>query len=51
MMARPMEYLSKEEMDEFIDEAVARLNTIYQMLWPTPPALDGKASALELAES
>ena len=51
MMARPKNYLSKEEMDDFVDDAVEKIFRIYQMLWPTPPALDGKVSALELTES
>jgi hypothetical protein len=48
MMARPMIYLSKAEMDRFVVDATERIYDIYQMLWPTPPALDGKSSALEL---
>jgi hypothetical protein len=51
MMARPMIYLSKAEMDRFVASATERIYAIYQMLWPTPPALDGKLSALELAAS
>jgi hypothetical protein len=51
MMARPMIYLSKDEMDFFVSNATERIYDIYQMLWPTPPALNGKFSALELAES
>jgi hypothetical protein len=48
MMARPMTYLSKEAMDRFVEDASARLFRIYQVLWPNPPVLDGKFSALEL---
>ena len=51
MMARPMIYLPKAEMDRFVSNATNHIYNIYQMLWPTPPALDGKNSALELAES
>jgi hypothetical protein len=51
MMARPMIYLSKDEMDRFVSNATERIYDIYQMLWPIPPTLDGKFSALELAES
>jgi hypothetical protein len=51
MMTRPKEYLSKAEMDTFVDEASERIHAIYQILWPTPPSLKGKASALELADS
>ena len=51
MMSRPMIYLSKEEMDRFVADATTRIFRIYQILWPTPPVLDGKSSALELAES
>jgi hypothetical protein len=48
MVTRPKKYLSKEDMDTFVDESTAKLYVIYQILWPTPPALDGKFSALEL---
>jgi hypothetical protein len=48
MMARPMIYLSKEAMDQFVEDASERLFRIYQVLWPNPPDLDGKFSALEL---
>jgi hypothetical protein len=51
MMARPMIYLSKMEMDRFVVNATERIYGIYQILWPHPPLLDGKASALELTES
>ena len=51
MMARPMEYLPKSEMDRFVEDTSERLLKIYQFLWPNPPALDGKVSALELTES
>ncbi len=51
MMARPMIYLSKEAMDQFVEDAIERLFRIYLILWPTPPALDGKSSALELLTS
>ena len=51
MMARPMIYLPKAKMDRFVEYATERIYTIYQLLWPTPPALDGKHSALEFAES
>ena len=48
MMARPMIYLSKSEMDRFVDDATERIYTIYRNLWPTPPDLDGLSSSLEL---
>jgi hypothetical protein len=48
MMARPMIYLSKEAMDQFVANASECLLRIYKLLWPTPPDLDGKFSALEL---
>jgi hypothetical protein len=51
MMARPMLYLSKDAMDRFVEDAARRLYAIYQILWPTPPDLNGKFSALELAEN
>jgi hypothetical protein len=48
MMTRPKLYLRKEQMDQFVEEATERIHAIYQILWPVPPALDGKTSALEL---
>ena len=51
MMARPMEYLSKSKMDRFVEDASERIFKIYQILWPNPPMLDGKVSALELIQS
>lgn len=48
MMARPMIYLSREGMDRFIENATNQILHIYSMLWPTPPDLAGKFSALEL---
>lgn len=51
MMARPMIYLSKAEMDRFVVNATERIYDIYQKLWPIPPAFVGKSSALELTES
>ena len=51
MMARPMIYLSKDAMDRFVEEATERLSRIYHLLWPEPPPLDGKYSALELTKS
>ena len=50
MMMRPKKYLSKEEMDRFVDASTERIHAIYRLLWPTPPALDGHFSALELTE-
>ncbi len=50
MMTRPKKYLSKEQMDRFVDESAERIYAIYQLLWPTPPALDGHFSALELTK-
>ena len=50
MMDRPMIYLPKSEMDRFVADATERIYDIYQMLWPSPPVLDGHASALELTE-
>jgi hypothetical protein len=51
MMTRPKKYLSKDEMDVFVEETSERLFSIYNILWPTPPPLNGIASALELADS
>ena len=48
MMARPMIYLPKSEMDRFVELATERLRSIYLLLWPSPPVLDGYVSALEL---
>ena len=50
MMARPMIYLPKVEMDRFVADASERIYTIYQTLWPKPPVLDGYESALELSD-
>lgn len=51
MMARPMIYLSKGDMHRFVDHATERILRIYHILWPAPPDLDGKFSALELSET
>lgn len=51
MMNRPMIYLSQEAMDQFVEDATNLIFRIYQLLWPVPPNLDGRFSALELAES
>ncbi len=51
MMARPMIYLSKDNMDRFVKDATESLSRLYHILWPEPPALDGKYSALELTKS
>ena len=51
MMARPMIYLPKAEMDRFVEYATERIYTIYQILWPKPPVLDGKFSVLEFGGS
>lgn len=48
MMARSMIYLPKPEMDRFVADAIECIFSIYKILWPTPPALDSHASALEL---
>jgi Zinc dependent phospholipase C len=48
MMARPMIYLSKIEMELFISDAIERIFAIYQILWPIPPVLNGFSSSLEL---
>jgi hypothetical protein len=45
---RPYIYLSQVEMDHFIAQASNDLLRVYQILWPAPPALAGKFSALEL---
>jgi len=51
MMARPKNFLSKEEMDGFIEDSGERIFSIFKILWPTPPVLDGYVSALELTEN
>jgi len=51
MITRPKRYLSKEEMNEFVENASGQLFSIYQILWPTPPALDGIATSLKLLTS
>jgi len=51
MMARPMVYLPEEKMNSFVVYATERIHAIYKTLWPTPPILNGKYSALELADS
>jgi len=51
MMTRPKVYLPKDEMDRFVADATQQIYDVYQLLWPTPPELDGKASALELTEN
>jgi hypothetical protein len=48
MLARPMIYLSKNDMDRFVENTTEKLYRIYQILWPEPPPMDGKSSALEL---
>lgn len=48
MMDRPMLYLSRDAMNRFVENASERLFKIYRILWPDPPELDGKFSALEL---
>jgi hypothetical protein len=48
MMARPMIYLSKSEMDRFVVDTTERIHAIYEILWPSPPDLDGLSSSLEL---
>ena len=51
MIKRPKVYLSKAQMDEFVENASEQLFDIYQILWPTPPALDGIATSLKLLTS
>jgi hypothetical protein len=45
---RPYIYLSKEEMDRFVDEATGRLERIFIELWRRPHDTGGRSSALEL---
>jgi hypothetical protein len=48
MMSRPKRYLSKGEMDRFIEDAIARLASIHNVLWPVPPECKNMVSAIEL---
>jgi hypothetical protein len=48
MITRPKNYLSKEAMDRFVKDATEKIFHIYQILWPTPPALEGISTSLEL---
>ncbi|HEY3311097.1 MAG TPA: zinc dependent phospholipase C family protein [Anaerolineales bacterium] len=47
---RPYIYLSQAEMDRFVNQAAVDLRVIHQLLWPKPPDLTGKSSALELLQ-
>ncbi|MCI0521527.1 MAG: hypothetical protein L0Z70_14880, partial [Chloroflexi bacterium] len=51
MMARPMAYLPRSEMDRFVADATEQIYSIYTILWPTPPNLDTHATSLELLAS
>jgi len=51
MMARPMVYLPKPEMDRFVADATEQVHAIYTILWPVPPDLDTHATSLELLAS
>ena len=48
MISRPMIYLSKSEMDHFVDKATERIYVLFHILWPSPPDLNGLSSALEI---
>ncbi len=51
MMSRPKRYLTAEQMDRFVVQAIEALHTIYHMLWPEPPDLEGLNSSLELLKN
>jgi hypothetical protein len=51
MCARSFVYLSSTDMDAFVLETTDQLKKIYYALWPSPPALDGLYSALEIYAS
>ncbi len=51
MMARPMAYLPRSEMDRFVADATEQIYSIYTILWPAPPNLDTQATSLELLAS
>jgi hypothetical protein len=46
--SRPYIYLSRAEMDCFVDESTRRLSRIYQHLWINGGAVDGFISAVDL---
>lgn len=48
MYKRPYDYLSKEEMDQFIEDAVAALEKIYRVIWEEKVDLTGFDSGLGL---
>lgn len=48
MYKRPYIYLSQAEMDAFVSDSAQLIYKVYQSLWPTPPDLAGKNSALEM---
>lgn len=50
LISRPMIYLSKSEMDQFVEKTTERIQDLYHMLWPSPPDLNGFSSALELTK-
>ena len=45
---RPYQYLSKDEMDRFVEEVSGRLERIYNGVWRYSMDTDGRASALEM---
>jgi len=47
MISRPMIFLTRSEMDGFVENATERITVIFRTLWPSPPALDGRSSSLE----
>ena len=48
MCARPMIYLSADQVDSFVLDATQRIRRIYEVLWPVPPALEGHYTSLDL---
>jgi hypothetical protein len=49
MCARPMIYLSAENMDSFVLEATDRIQKIYRTLWTVPPALGHHHTSLDFS--
>lgn len=50
MCARPMMYLSRERVEEFISDATGRIQRIHDVLWSGSAALEGHYSSLDLVE-
>ncbi len=51
MITRTKEFLSKEDMDQFVNDATDKIFQIYHIFWPIPPSSEGFESSLELLTS